>query len=138
MKKAWKKFLKDEKGDGVFTFLIAILISMILMLIAVSIYQAYSINRYLDTAASETLTIMKFQNGADSNTEAQFKDLIKRSGLDPNKVSIYATPKTVQRGESIELKATYPYRVFALKAIGVDYEIQIQAKATGLAHKFVR
>ena len=131
----WKK---DEKGEGVFTFLIGILIFMILTLLAVSIYQSYAISRNLDTATSEILSTMKFENGADWNTRNQFNDLVQRLGLDPNKVTYSATPKTVQRGEVIEVKASYPYKVFALKAIGVDYEIQISSKSSGLAHKFIR
>lgn len=121
-----------------FTFLIGILIFMILALITVSIYQAFAISRNLDTATSETLSTMKFENGADLNTKRQFDDLVQRLGLDPNKVTYYATPKTVQRGEVIEVRTSYPYKVFALKAIGVDYEIQISARSSGLAHKFIR
>ncbi|MNW32166.1 hypothetical protein D3C74_91020 [compost metagenome] len=138
MQMFWKKFLKDEKGDGVFTFLFIVLISMILMLLAVSIFQSYAIGRNLNTATSETLSIMKFDNGADSSTEAKFRDLIRKMGMDPNKVSFYATPKTVQRGETIEVKASYTYKVFALKAIGVDYEFDINSYASGFAHKFIR
>ena len=58
--------------------------------------------------------------------------------VDSSTVTFEATPKLVQRGELLEVKATKMYNVFALKMIGVHFEVKITAKATGLAHKFIR
>lgn len=131
-------FIKGQKGDWIIAIPIAILISLILMLLVVSIYQSYEIRSKLRTATNEVLQIVKVENGADSTTRAHFDDLLKRMGMDPNKVEFHATPKTVQRGDLVEVTASKDYNVFALKAIGVDYTIKITVTSTGLAHKFIR
>lgn len=138
LKKNSCKFLKDQKGDGIITFLMLTLIALILMLLAVTVYEYMSISRSLDTATTEVLSIMKFENGADFTTKEKFNELLRKMNVDPSTVTFEATPKLVQRGELLEVKATKMYNVFALKMIGVDFEVKITAKATGLAHKFIR
>lgn len=138
LKKNTSKFLKDQKGDGIITFLMLTLIALILMLLSVTVYEYMSISRSLDTATTEVLSIMKFENGADFTTKEKFNELLTKMKVDPSTVTFEATPKLVQRGELLEVKATKMYNVFALKMIGVDFEVKITAKATGLAHKFIR
>lgn len=131
-------FIKGQRGDWVIALPFAILITLILMLVGASMFQADEIRKNLRTATSEVLQIMKVENGADDKTRAQFDDLLKRMGMDPNKVTFQATPKLVQRGDPLEVTASVDYNVFALKAIGVDYTVNISVKSTGLAHKFIR
>lgn len=138
MKQKLHALIKGQRGDGVISVLFIILIVLILSLIAVSIYQYSAIRGNLQTATNETLQIVKVENGADETTRAKFNGLLEKMGMDPSKVTFNATPKTVQRGDPVEVTASYDYNVFALKAIGVNFTVKIQVKSTGLAHKFVR
>ncbi|MNW44587.1 hypothetical protein D3C74_218250 [compost metagenome] len=92
----------------------------------------------MKTAANEVLQLVKVENGAGSSTRAKFNDLLTKMGMDPSLVTFQATPKLVQRGDQVEIVATREYNVFALKAIGVDYSVQIKVKTVGLAHKYIR
>jgi len=140
MNKQWRTFYDSEKGEGFISFTFLIWISLLLMLLSVSIYQAYTLQGYLQTACTETLQLMKAENGADEKTKRKFDILLTKMGIPSRSVTYQATPKSaaLQRGDYIEITATKNYRVFALKAFGVEYTVPITAKATGFAHKYVR
>jgi hypothetical protein len=133
-----KTFFIDEKGDGIITILFSILISLILLLLAVTVVQYSMIKSSMKTAVNETLQIIKVENGADSTTKAKFEALLVKMKIDPARVTYKATPKLVQRGDPVEVSASIDYNVFALKALGVDYTVTIKVRADGLAHKYVR
>lgn len=132
------QFIKSDEGDGFITFLFIALICMIFAVIAVNVIQYNMIKSNMKTAANETLQIMKVENGADITTKEKFDDLLRKMGSDPAAVTFTATPKQVQRGDFVEITATREYNVFALKAIGVNYNITITVHVSGLAHKFIR
>lgn len=138
MKKRLQRFWKESKGNGVMSFLFIMLISLTLALLAVSITEYIILRSNLRTASNETLQVMKVENGADAGTRQRFNQLLKNMKLDPSKVTFEATPKTVQRGDVVEITASREYHVFALKAIGVDYTVTIKVHVSGLAHRYLR
>lgn len=138
MKFKWRLFYKGEKGEGIVSFLFLVLISLILMLISVSIYQAYTIQGNLQTACTETLQLMKVENGSDAATKTKFDSLLTKLGMNPRHVTYEATNKTVQRGDPLEVQASTVYPIFALRAVGVNTTVTLSAKATGFAHKYIR
>lgn len=139
MKVTCQSFYRGERGDGVIPFLFITLIALILMLISVSIYQAYTIRGNLQTACNETLQLMKVDNGADSKTKDRFDTLLTKMGMNPKQIDYDATPKgDLNRGDSVEISASTNYKVFALKAVGMNVEVPITAKAIGFAHKYIR
>jgi hypothetical protein len=138
MKNRLQRFWKESSGNGIVSIPIGILIALILLLLAVSVTQYVILRSNIRTAANETLQIMKVENGADSGTRQRFDQLLKNMRIDPSKVTFEATPKTVQRGEVVEITATRDYHVFALKAIGVDYTATIKVHVSGLAHRYLR
>ncbi|WP_213595219.1 DUF4320 family protein [Paenibacillus woosongensis] len=115
-----------------------ILIALILLLIAVSVYEYRTLKSDIRTAANEVLQIMKVENGADSSTRRKFDDLLIAAGLDPSKVNFVATPKSVQRGDFLQVVATREYNIFALKSVGVDHSITMRVQVSGYAHKYIR
>jgi len=138
MKRKWQYFIRSERGDGWLSILFIMLICCILGLTSVSVVQYVMIRSNLRTAANETLQIMKVDNGADSQTRTTFDALLRKMGMEPSKVSFTASPKTVQRGDVLDLTVVRDYNVFALKAIGVELTVPIQVHVSGLAHKFIR
>lgn len=131
-------FLKGEKGEGFIAFLFIALICMIFAVIAINVIQYNMIKTNMKTAANETLQLMKVENGADITTREKFNDLLEKMGSDPDVITFTATPKLVQRGDIVEITATREYNVWALKAIGINYNITIKVHVSGLAHKFIR
>ncbi|MGG4108826.1 DUF4320 family protein [Paenibacillus lautus] len=131
-------FMRSERGDAWLGLLFAFLFSMILSMIAVSVIQYGMVKGNLKTAANETLQIMKVENGADSKTREGFNELLRDMNMDPSKVSFSATPKTVQRGDKIEITAVRELEVLGLKAIGVEYSVPVRVHVSGRAHKYIR
>jgi hypothetical protein len=138
MKNRLQRFWKESRGNGIVSIPIGILIALILLLLVVSVAEYVILRSNIRTAANETLQIVKLENGADSSTRQRFDQLLKKMSIDPSKVTFEATPKTVQRGEVVEITATREYNVFALKAIGVDYTVTIKVYVSGLAHRYLR
>lgn len=138
MIKRLRRFGREDKGDAFISITFVILIALILLLIAVSVYEYRTLKSDIRTAANEVLQIMKVENGADSGTRRKFDDLLIAAGLDPSKITFVATPKTVQRGDFLQVVATREYNIFALKAVGVDHSITMRVQVSGYAHKYIR
>ncbi|QDA30210.1 DUF4320 family protein [Paenibacillus polymyxa] len=133
-----KQFIVGKRGEFFFTFLFALFIGIIIALIGSSIIQHFFYKVNLKTATNEILQIVKVQNGADYHTRQQFNDLLVKLNIDPTKVTFYATPMRVQRGDPVQVTAEMQYQVFGLKLIGVDLSVPVRAQSDGLAHKYIR
>lgn len=131
-------FIRNERGAAFMGLLFSCLVAMILALVAVSIIQYSLVKDSLKTAANETLQIMKVENGADSTTKERFYELLRDMNMNPTKVTFTATPKTVQRGDKVEITAVRELEVLGLKAIGVEYSVPVRVHVSGLAHKYIR
>jgi len=135
--------LQDRKGEGTLTLPVLVLITAMVLYMGVDIIGIYSIGQKLRTAASETLTLMKIENGWDNNSRDFFNSLLSRAGLNPGSVTIdFATPKNrtppVQRGETVTLEVTAVYEVRSLKPLNRTIIVPVKVKLSGLAQEFVR
>ncbi|ARR10741.1 hypothetical protein AR543_p0133 (plasmid) [Paenibacillus bovis] len=133
-----KRFINDESGELITTFIISVFISLILLGCGVTGMQYSIIKSNLKNGANETLQVMKLENGADTKTHQIFNDFMRSYGMDPTKITFTATPKMVQRGDRVEITVSTPYKLWILKVLGYDQEVTITAQASGLAHKFIR
>lgn len=92
----------------------------------------------LRNACSETLTLMKMENGFDSNTERIFLDYAAVQGLDTCDISVDGTSKTVQRGDVVSIKAAIPYVLRSLRPFNHELTRVIKVEMWGLAQDFIR
>lgn len=137
-----KQFLSGEKGDGGAWVVGAIVGFYVVFLIVAagtdSVVQNI-IRGNLKNAANETLQMMKVENGADSGTRQRFNELLEDFGIDPTKVTFSATPKTVQRGDKVEITAIMQYERKSMRLLGAsNITVPIEVHASGLAHKYIR
>ncbi|MNI99239.1 hypothetical protein D3C76_1722420 [compost metagenome] len=68
----------------------------------------------------------------------QFDRLVQKSGIDPARVTLTATPKQVARGETVIIETGMEYECIGLKPLGKTVKLPIRVKANGLAHTFFR
>lgn len=122
--------------SGLFTMLV------LTMVIFIGIEVACYMSTYwkLRVACSETLALMKIENGFDENTEQYFQNFLRVQGIDPrnDQVNVEGTEKTVQRGEIVTIKTEIPYVFKALKPLGKEFHLTIKVAMSGLAQEFIK
>jgi hypothetical protein len=115
-----------------------IFVSSIFCYIGIDVYGYVSLQQKLTLANNELLEVIKAENGYDASNRASFDDLLRRNGVDPSKVMLTATPKLVQRGETVEIESSIVYECIGLKPMGQTVRVPIHVKVNGLAHTFFR
>lgn len=115
-----------------------IFVASIFLYIGIDAYGYVSLQQKLTLANNELLEIVKAENGYDASNRTQYDDLLRKIGIDPNEVTLTATPKLVQRGESVEVESSIVYECIGLKPLGQTVRVPINVKANGLAHTFFR
>jgi Flp pilus assembly protein TadG len=134
-----KKLLGNQQGEaGMLSFMYIFLMLLIFAYLGIDIYGYMVTKQNLTLAVNETLEIVKAENGYDHTTKQSFDDFIIKLGLDPSKVTVTATNKTVQRGTPVEVVASTKYEAKGLKPFGNTLNLDIEVKANGLAHAFIR
>lgn len=117
---------------------ITLAIFVLLAYVSVDVFGYFSVRNKLNTAVNEQLEIMKVENGYDSASRSQFDTFVTKLGIDPSKVTVRATSKTVQRGDPLSIEAEMDYETIALKPLGQSFSWRIVAKSNGLAHRLIR
>lgn len=138
MKTKIQELLKSEHGEGMITALYTMLILMIIFFVGIDIAGYTATSWKLRNACSETLTLMKMENGFDSALEARFIEYMALQGLDPKTVSVSGTSKLVQRGDMVTIKATTPYILKSLRPLDQQLQFNIEIEMSGLAQEFIR
>jgi len=136
--KAIKAFLKSCRGEGIISALYTMLLLSIILFIGIDIAGYTATAWKLRNACSETLSLMRIENGYDSRTEQAFLEFAGILGLETEKINIFGTPKTVQRGDAVEIIASIPYVVRAIRPFNQSLKVDINIKMSGLAQEFVR
>jgi len=116
----------------------SLLLFMIFAVLYVDLYGYFYTKNNLKQAVDETLTLVKFENGFDAKTESYFYNIAAKLGLDAGKINLQGTPKTVQRGDPVELTASLEYQVKGLRPLNYPLTVQIAVRAHGLAHNKIR
>ena len=138
MQQRLTRWLQEEKGEGSITFLYTFFLLLIFMYILLDLFGYGSTWLKMNAAANETLEIVKSENGFDQTTRASFMQFASAVGLDPSKITVTGTSKTVQRGTPVEVVATMPYEIKGIRPFGVTLTIPVKVKVTGLAHRYIR
>jgi len=133
----------SQAGESALTLPVMMLIIAMVLYMGVDFLGIYATSQKLRTAASETINLMKIENGWDSGTQAFFHDLLDKLGLPPNRVNvIFATPKSesppVQRGDQVSLDISTTYEVRSLRPLNHAFVVPVRIRLTGLAQEYVR
>lgn len=134
----WKTHLMGQAGEGILSGLYTMLILTMIFFIGIDIAGYTGTMWKLRNACNETLTLMKMENGFDSNTVTTFYDFLRKQGLDTSRVTVTGTPKTVQRGDLITISARTPYELRALRPFNQVLSFEVRVEMSGLAQDFVR
>lgn len=131
--------LKNNRGAvGSIQTIFFIFVASVFLYIGIDVYGYVSLQQKLTLANNELLEIIKAENGYDASNRTQYDDLLRKIGIDPSKVTLTATPKLVQRGESVEIESSIVYECSGLKPLGQTVRVPITVKVNGLAHTFFR
>jgi hypothetical protein len=82
--------------------------------------------------------MMKSENGLDSAMRRRFSELTAALRLDGLNIQMDGTPKTVQRGDMLELRVQGRYKINSLKPFGKELSVPLSMRLHGLAHTYVR
>lgn len=135
----FRKIKRDQQGFSETMLIVyALLIFMIFAVMYVDLYGYFYTKDNLKQAVDETLTLMKFENGFDQGTISYFNTMASKLGLNASAITLNGTPKTVQRGDIVELTASLDYEVKGLKPLNYPIKINITVRAEGLAHNKIR
>ena len=133
-----RQSLEDESGESLLSGLYIMLILAVVLFAAVET-ASYSMSVWkLYGAAGEVMDIMKAENGLDSDGIRRFHTLEAALGLEGLDVVISGTPKTVQRGDLLELRLSCRYRIQSLRPFGRELSVPISIRLSGLAHTYIR
>ena len=130
--------LPGDKGEGIISALYTMLILTIVFFIGIDIAGYTAATWKLRNACTETLALMKIENGYDSNTESLFYDFLHSQGMDSSGVKVNGTSKHVQRGERVTMKAQAPYQLRSLRPLNQELSLDITVEMSGLAQEFIR
>jgi len=136
--KAIKAFLRANRGEGIISALYTMLLLTIIFFIGIDIAGYTATAWKLRNACSETLSLMKIENGYDSRIEQAFLKFAGAQGLMMEKINIYGTPKTVQRGDTVEINASIPYEIRSIRPFSQSLKLDISISMSGLAQDFIR
>ncbi|WP_223264369.1 DUF4320 family protein [Paenibacillus sp. IHB B 3084] len=110
-----------------------------LLYCSVDLYGYWSQRQKLIIGANELMEVMKAENGYQIANRRQFDNMIVTMGIDPAKVTITeATPRLVQRGNTLNLTVNMNYETIGLKPMGKRLDLPIHVSVEGLAHRFIR
>jgi hypothetical protein len=129
---------ENQSGEGLISGLYVMLILAVILFAAVEI-AAYSMSAWkLYGACGEIMEMMKGETGLDGSMEEKFQELLAALNLLDLDIHLEGTPKTVQRGDLLELKAWGRYPVRSLRPFGRELSVPFSLRLHGLAHTYIR
>jgi len=133
-----KAVFQDQAGEGIISALYTMLLLTVIFFVGIDIAGYTGMVWKVRNACNETLPLMKIENGFDSNTEHIFYQLVQELGLDPARVRVSGTPKPVQRGDKVVIRAETSYVLTALRPFGRELSFAVRVEMAGLAQDFLR
>ncbi len=135
--RSWE-LIQSEKGEGLISALYTMMLLTIIFFIGVDIAGYTATAWKLRNACSETLTLMKIENGYDSRIERTFLKYAAVQGLDTSQIRVSGTPKLVQRGDMVTIRATTPYILRSLRPFNHELKFTVNVEISGLAQEFIK
>lgn len=128
----------SRSGEGLISGFYVMFVLAIILFLAVEI-AAYSMSAWkLYGACGEIMEMMKGENGLDGDMERKFREMMVSLNLMDFDIRLEGTPKTVQRGELMELKVWGRYPVRSLRPFGKELSVPFSLRLQALAHTYIR
>ena len=108
----WLSHVRGQAGEGIMTALYTMMILAVIFFIGIDVAGYTGTVWKLRNACNETLTLMKMENGFDSNTAYVFYNFLRNQGLDPSRAVSYTHLDVYKRQiqSSPSVVATTPSR----------------------------
>lgn len=132
---SWKE---NQAGEGIITALYTMLLLTVIFFVGIDIAGYTSAAWKLRNVCSETLNLIKIENGFDSRTEQVFFAYAAAQGLPIDSIAVAGTSKTVQRGDMVTIRAEMPYVLRSLRPFNRELTYNIRVEMTGLAQEFIK
>lgn len=137
--KKWLTPLRNNRGAvGSIPLMFFVMVASVFLYLGIDVYGYISQQQKLTIAGNELLEVIKAENGFDAVNREQFDRLLQKTGIDPSKVTLTATPKRVDRGDPVTVEASMVYECIGLKPLGKTIKLPIRVETNGLAHTFFR
>lgn len=138
MKRRIEGLRASQQGEGMLTGLYNILAITVILFMGIEA-AGYSVTIWkLRQVCSETLNLMKIENGLNHEIEASFQALTEDYGLQAYHFRLTGTPCFVQRGDLLELEAESSYPLQCVRPFGNQLEVPLCIKVRGLAQTYMR
>lgn len=135
-----RPLLSNQRGEGTLTLPILILIVCMVLYMGVDIFAVYVTNQKLRIVCSETLTVMKINNGWDEiNVQPFYSEMVSKVGLDIDNIDIEEKTdcsENINRGDTVTLSLSTKYTARSLKPLNKRITIPINVRLSGAAQKF--
>jgi len=132
------RLLHGQSGESLISGLYMMFVLAIVLFVAVEVV-SYGMSAWkLYSAAGEIMEMMKSQNGLDGVMVQRFRELTALLRLEDLHPRLEGTPKTVQRGDLLELRVEGVYKIHSLKPFGQELSIAMRLRLYGLAHLYQR
>jgi hypothetical protein len=134
----YKFLLRDRRGNAVITGLYTALILTVCFCVGIDVAGYGALAWKLRNACTETLALIKIENGFDASIHQKFAEFLNIQDVDPGGVTVEGTPKHVQRGDIVEIHAETVYSLKALRPLGHELNVPVQVTLRGLAQDYIR
>ena len=131
-------FWHREDGEGLISGFYVMFVLALVLFLAVDVASYAMCSWKLHGACGEIMEMMKAENGLDAGMEARFKELVGALHMEDMTIALAGTPKTIQRGELLELRAQGQYEVRCLRPLGQSIKVPVRVRVHGLAHTYIR
>ncbi|MCL2166327.1 MAG: DUF4320 family protein [Clostridiales bacterium] len=133
-----KGFFRGQSGEGLTSGLYTLFLLSVILFVAVEV-ASYSMSVWkLYGAAGEIMEMMKSENGLDGAMKQKFNTLSAALNLGELSIQLSGTPKTVQRGDLLELEVQGRYRIRSLRPFGQELSVPVRINLRALAHTYIR
>ncbi|MCL2121072.1 MAG: DUF4320 family protein [Clostridiales bacterium] len=133
-----KGFFREQSGEGLTSGLYTLFLLSVILFVAVEV-ASYSMSVWkVYGAAGEIMEMMKSENGLDGAMKQKFNALSAVLNLGELDIHLSGTPKTVQRGDLLELEVQGRYRIRSLRPFGKELSVPVRVNLRALAHTYIR
>ena len=129
---------QSEIGEGLISGFYVMFVLALVLFMAVDIASYAMCSWKLHGASGEIMEMMKAENGLDAGMEARFRELVSALHMEDMTITLAGTPKTIQRGELLELRVQGQYEVRCLRPLGQSIRVPVRVRVHGLAHTYIR
>lgn len=130
------QLLKSKKGDGYIDVVVSVLVYMMLIVVALNVFQFFILKQDIDYIAKELIEVATANGSTSGEVDLRYYELCKETGIYPSysfEGSIYMSGSNhkVQLGDTIAVKVIYTSFIKGIGAFKVP--VSMTASYSGLS-----